>query len=109
MRIVGKVAKKQVEEEGLVRVHHPPFDVLVSIVDGKPFAIEDACNHAGSSLTEGFREGECVACPMHGYVFSLRTGKLLRPLGLCDDQRAFEAWIEGEDIVIGDPFELVIR
>ena len=109
MKVVGKVSKRQVEEEGLVRVPYPPFDVMVGLVDGKPYAIEDACNHAGSSLTEGFLDGDCVACPMHGYVFSLRTGKLLRPLGLCDDQRKFEAWLDGDDIIVGDPFELVIK
>ncbi len=109
MRIVGKILRKQVEDQGLVRVTYPPFDVVVGIVDGKPYAIEDACNHAGSSLAESHLEGDCIACPMHGYVFSIRTGALLRPKGLCDDQRTFEAWLEGDDIVIGDPFELVIR
>ena len=88
---------------------YPPFDVVIGIVDGKPYAIEDACNHAGSSLAEGFLDGERVACPMHGYVFSIRTGELLAPKGLCDNQRKFDAWLEGDDIVIGDPFELVIH
>jgi nitrite reductase/ring-hydroxylating ferredoxin subunit len=109
MRIIGRVSRKRVEEEGLVRLPHPPFDVAVAMIDGQPYAIEDACNHAGSSLSEGFVDGDCVACPMHGYVFSIRTGALLRPRGLCDDQRKFEAWLEGDDVVIGDPFELIIR
>ena len=34
---------------------------------------------AGASLVEGSRERDCVLCPMHGYVFALRTGELLTP------------------------------
>ena len=83
------------------------FDVLVSIVGGVPHAIEDACNHSGASLSEGYRtRGDCVACPLHGYVFELRTGKLVAPRGLCDDQRRFVAEIEGDEIVVWDPFEI---
>ena len=71
----------------MVRLAYPPFDVLVAEVDGAPYAIECACNHAGASLAEGPRSGdhgENVACPMHGYVFSLTTGALLRPRRLCE-------------------------
>ena len=92
-----------------MRIPYPPYDVAVAMLDGQPYAIEDACNHAGSSLSEGFVEKDCVACPMHGYVFSIRTGALLAPKGLCDDQRKFAAWLEGDEIVVGDPFEIVIR
>jgi hypothetical protein len=45
---------------------------------------------------------------MHGYAFSMKTGALVAPRGLCDDQRKYSAWLEGDDVVIGDPFELVI-
>jgi nitrite reductase/ring-hydroxylating ferredoxin subunit len=45
---------------------------------------------------------------MHGYVFSLRTGALVTPKGLCDDQRRFTAIVEGEDVVVWDPVEIKI-
>ena len=87
----------------MVRLEWPPFHVLVAVVDGVPTAIEDACNHAGASLSEGEREGCRVACPMHGYLFDLVSGSLIAPRGLCDDQRRFEAEIDGEDVVVWDP------
>jgi nitrite reductase/ring-hydroxylating ferredoxin subunit len=87
----------------MVRLVWPPFHVLLALVDGAPCAIEDACNHAGASLSEGEREGACVACPMHGYVFELSTGRLLLPRGLCGDQRRFVARLDGDDIVVWDP------
>jgi nitrite reductase/ring-hydroxylating ferredoxin subunit len=100
---VGRVPKASLEGGAFVRLEYPPFDVLVSLVEGEPFAIEDACNHAGASLTEGEREGTCVACPMHGYLFDLKTGRLVQPRGLCDDQRRFVARLEGADIAVWDP------
>jgi len=109
VKLVGRIPRAQVVAEGFVRVPYPPFDVLVALVDGEPCAIEDACNHAGASLTEGVRSEEaCVVCPMHGYVFSLETGELLAPKGLCDDQRTFLAQAEGDDILIWDPMEITV-
>lgn len=87
----------------MVRLDYEPFHVLVAIVDGVPCAIEDACNHAGASLADGERDDGCVACPMHGYVFELATGRLIEPRGLCDDQRRFVARFEGEHVVVWDP------
>ena len=110
MKLVGRIPRASVLSGELVRLHYPPFDVLVSLVDGVPCAIEDACNHAGASLAEGDRDetGRCVVCPVHAYVFDLASGACVAPRGLCDDQRSFVARLEGEDIVVYDPVELVI-
>jgi nitrite reductase/ring-hydroxylating ferredoxin subunit len=107
-RVVGRLKLEDVKAKGTVRLEYPPFDVLVAWVDGSVFAIEDACNHAGASLAEGWLEEKCVVCPMHGYVFDLTDGKLLRPKGLCGDQRTYRATIEGDEVVIHDDFTLVV-
>ena len=103
MRLVGRVPRARLEGGAVVRLEWPPFHVLVALVDGVPCAIEDACNHAGASLSEGDRHGACIACPMHGYVFELATGRLVEPRGLCDDQRTLVARLEGDDVVVWDP------
>ena len=105
---VGRVPLEEVKAQGMVRLDHPPFDVLVAWQDGEVFAMEDACNHAGASLAEGWLEGDCVVCPMHAYCFELRTGRLLRPKGLCGDQRMFDAVVEGPEVVIYDSFSLSV-
>lgn len=108
-KLVGRVSLEELKEKGLVRLPHPPFDVLVAWAEGEVFAIEDACNHAGASLAEGWlEEKKCIVCPMHGYVFDLASGKLLRPRGLCSDQRTYRVAIEGEEAVVYDHFHLVI-
>jgi 3-phenylpropionate/trans-cinnamate dioxygenase ferredoxin subunit len=105
---VAEVPLAELQQKGLVRLEHPPFDILVAWVDGEVFALEDACNHAGASLAEGWLEDECVVCPMHAYVFELRTGRLARPKGLCGDQRTFDARIEGDQVVVYDTFSLML-
>jgi nitrite reductase/ring-hydroxylating ferredoxin subunit len=108
VKLVGRLRLEDVKTAGLVRMPHPPFDVLVVWADGEVFAIEDACNHAGASLAEGWLEDKCVVCPMHGYVFDLRSGALLRPKGLCQDQRRYVAKIEGDDVVVYDDFVITV-
>lgn len=109
MKEVGRVSLAEVKAQGLVRISHPPFDILVAWAEGEVFAIEDACNHAGASLAEGWLEGDCVVCPMHAYVFELRTGKLTRPKGLCGDQRTYTVKIEGDEVAVFDTFQLLIQ
>lgn len=108
MKLVGRVPLEELKDTGLVRMTYPPYDVVVAWVDGEVFALEDACNHAGASLAEGWIEDKCVACPMHGYVFDLATGELLRPKGLCSDQRTFKAVIEGGEVAVYDDFKLLV-
>lgn len=108
MKLVGRIPRTSVLDGAVVRVPYPPFDVLVSQVGQEYFGIEDACNHAGQSLSEGPRHGDRIVCPMHGYVFDLKTGELLQPRGLCDHQRRFVCETEGDEIVIWDPFQIAI-
>ena len=43
-------------------------------VDGKFFATDDACAHAGASLGWGILEGKTVKCRAHGMRFDVATG-----------------------------------
>jgi nitrite reductase/ring-hydroxylating ferredoxin subunit len=104
LKLVGRIPRAALLGVDFVRLPYPPWNVLVALVDGSPSAIEDACNHAGASLAEGVRNGDTVACPMHGYIFSLRSGELLAPRRLCDAQRTFVTTIEGDDVVVWDAF-----
>jgi 3-phenylpropionate/trans-cinnamate dioxygenase ferredoxin subunit len=108
MKLVGTVPLASLEGGALVRLEYPPRHVLVALVDGTPFAIEDACNHAGASLAKGPREGCVVACPLHAYRFDLRTGELLSPRRACAPQRRFETALAEESVQVFDPFELSV-
>ena len=109
LKRVGQVPLADLHEKGCVRLMYPPFHVLVCLVDGYVYAIEDACNHAGASLSKGSIEGPCVTCPLHGYVFDVRTGELLIPEGLCDAQRTFVVDVVGPTVTVWDPVRLMIQ
>jgi nitrite reductase/ring-hydroxylating ferredoxin subunit len=45
-------------------------------VDGRIYAIDDACAHQGSSLAQGKFNGKTVTCPSHGWRYDVTTGDL---------------------------------
>ena len=38
------------------------------------FALEDVCPHKKGPLSSGIVHGDCVTCPLHNWVISLKTG-----------------------------------
>jgi nitrite reductase/ring-hydroxylating ferredoxin subunit len=64
--------------------------VLVTRLDGRLHAIDDACGHAGRLLSEGRRSGASISCPGHGIAFDVRDGRCLTPGAACGAQRAYE-------------------
>jgi NAD(P)H-dependent nitrite reductase small subunit len=46
--------------------------------NGQLFAIDDTCPHQGASLGEGLLHEGRVICPLHSWVFELRTGQCPR-------------------------------
>ena len=49
-------------------------DVAVFFANGRYYAIDDQCPHAGASLSGGHVEGEVVTCPLHHWQFRLTDG-----------------------------------
>ena len=45
-------------------------------VDGRIYAINDVCAHAGSSLAQGKLDGKVVTCRSHGWRYDVTTGFL---------------------------------
>ena len=45
-------------------------------VDGRIYAIDDACAHQGSSLAQGKLSGKVVTCRSHGWRYDVTTGHL---------------------------------
>jgi nitrite reductase/ring-hydroxylating ferredoxin subunit len=46
-------------------------------IEGRFYAIDDTCTHAGASLAEGPVAGTVVTCPWHGATFDIATGAVL--------------------------------
>lgn len=108
MKLVGRIPLPSFEERAIQRLSYPPYDVVVVRTQDGFHALEDACNHAGASLAEGWVDGRCLICPVHRYAFDLETGALVRPKNLCADQRTFVVRVEADAVAIYDPFTLKI-
>jgi 3-phenylpropionate/trans-cinnamate dioxygenase ferredoxin subunit len=46
-------------------------DVLIASYEGKYYALDNICPHAGGHLSDGVLEGSRVTCPMHGSKFDI--------------------------------------
>lgn len=68
-------------------------------VDGKYFAIDDACPHADGPLNEGALDGNVVTCPWHGAQFDVTTGKVLCAPAR-SDVKSYPVTVDGEDLFV---------
>jgi nitrite reductase/ring-hydroxylating ferredoxin subunit len=50
-------------------------DVAMFKVDGDVYALSNVCPHKHTALIyDGYIENGCVVCPIHGWMFDLKTG-----------------------------------
>jgi len=70
-----RLAELKPGEAGVVEVNGA--SVAVFNIDGKYYAVDDYCPHAGGPLSEGRLDGMTVVCPWHGSCFDLSTGAVL--------------------------------
>ncbi len=90
---LGPGSMKKVEVAGM-------DDIVVANVGGKIYAMRGVCNHQGGPLSEGELNGNVITCPWHGAKWDVTTGKLVEfPLPL-DDEKQYQAAVEGEDVFI---------
>jgi ferredoxin-NADP reductase/nitrite reductase/ring-hydroxylating ferredoxin subunit len=95
-----KVANKQdLQEGGLLKVEPGGKPVVLSMVNGKVYAIDAVCSHEGGPLEEGMLEGYEVECPWHGSKFDVRTGEVKNPPAETP-QSVYEVKVENNDILV---------
>jgi nitrite reductase/ring-hydroxylating ferredoxin subunit len=49
--------------------------VVVCNVEGRLFAFQNVCPHAGLPLGEGELAGKVIICPFHGYAYDIESGR----------------------------------
>ncbi|MGO9388395.1 MAG: Rieske (2Fe-2S) protein [Methanobacterium sp.] len=52
--------------------------ILLANVDGKFYAVDAVCPHAGGYLPIGKLENNIITCPVHGSQYDVTTGKLFK-------------------------------
>ncbi len=72
-----KVANKSdLKEGGLLGVEIDNKRVVLSMVEGKVYAMNSICTHKGAPLEEGILLGYDLKCPWHFALFDVRNGKV---------------------------------
>lgn len=47
--------------------------------DDEVFALVDRCPHRGGPLSQGIVQGRAIACPLHGWIIELDSGRAEPP------------------------------
>jgi nitrite reductase/ring-hydroxylating ferredoxin subunit/uncharacterized membrane protein len=72
---VPVISLDKLEENRPTRVDADGVPVVLVRHGGTIHALAEKCSHLGGPLAEGTVEGECIRCPWHGSLFSLRDGE----------------------------------
>ncbi|HLL85699.1 MAG TPA: Rieske (2Fe-2S) protein [Thermoleophilaceae bacterium] len=72
------VAEEEVREGEPTVATAGDIDVLLTRHEGRIYALADRCTHRGGRLSEGPLEDGCVTCPLHGSIFRLVDGSVVR-------------------------------
>ncbi len=66
----------QLPEEGKLRaVQGDGLDLCIGMLEGKPYAVQNACPHQGAPLAAGCLQESYVVCPYHAWRFRLSNGQ----------------------------------
>ena len=69
--------ENELEESEGKRFYLNDTDIAIFKIGKKIFAVSNVCPHQqATKIYEGFIEDECVVCPLHGWKFILKNGKL---------------------------------
>jgi cytochrome P450/nitrite reductase/ring-hydroxylating ferredoxin subunit len=93
----------ELEEGRVLRVDPGGRPLLLSQFDGRFYAIEAICSHAGGRLEDGEIVNRCVICPIHGAIFSLATGKVAPETNWASNLEAFAVEVIGIELFVELP------
>jgi nitrite reductase/ring-hydroxylating ferredoxin subunit len=69
-------SKTDLKDGTLLKVEVKGKELVLTLVDGKIYAIDNECTHQGGPLNEGELNGHDLKCPWHYAVFDVRDGRV---------------------------------
>ena len=79
---------------------------MISNIEGKFYAVNNICTHAGGDLSKGKLEGKIITCPNHHAKFDVTTGKCVSGTKIgfirlkANDEPVYELKIEGNSLKV---------
>ena len=90
-----KVAnKKDLQEGSLLKVEPEGKPIVLSLVNGKVYAMDAVCSHEGGPLEEGTLEGYNLTCPWHYAIFDIRNAKVSDQTVWATDLNSYAVQVE---------------
>lgn len=75
-------------------------EILVTMIKGNYYAINNICSHAGAELHEGTLKGNELTCPWHGAKWDLKTGNLIWFPQKLSAQETYKVLVEDQNVYI---------
>ena len=100
---MGRVAAGKASDitEGTIKkVSVDGKDIAVVNLEGRYYAFDDTCTHAGASLSEGKVDGCRVVCGWHAAEFDCKTGKLEKFPAKIRDLQAYGTAVESGGVFV---------
>ena len=92
-------AAADLKRQSVLAVEAGGEEVALWWVEGAPYATSNICTHAFARLSDGFRDGECIECPIHQALFNVKSGEVVAgPAGA--PIKTYPCKVDGADIVI---------
>jgi nitrite reductase (NADH) small subunit len=93
---------EDIPTRGARRVHHSGANIaLFRTATDEVFALEDRCPHSSGPLSQGIVHDDCVTCPLHNWIISLRDGSVQ---GVDEGQtRSFPVRMQEKRLQLGIP------
>src|ERR687898_3069845 len=92
-----KVAnKKDLPEGGLFKVEPQDRHIVLSMVNGKVYAMDAVCSHEGGPLEEGSLDGYNLTCPWHYAIFDVRNAKVSDQTVWATDLNSYQVEVDEE-------------
>ncbi len=73
--------------------------IVLFHIDDQWYCIDDVCTHDGGPLGDGALDGHCIACPRHGALFDVRSGKALS-MPATEATACHKVKVEGDNVLV---------
>ena len=64
---------------GLASVRRDGKEYVIANVDGRYYAVDGRCEHAGARLVQGALDDCRLTCPLHGWTYDVTDGRIVEP------------------------------
>ena len=102
MSEVRVAALAEIPPGGLKRVEVNGVAIALARVGDAVHAVNDLCAHRGGPLSDGRLSGTRLACPLHGWMYDVRTGQCTFPRNGASVP-SYPVRIDGNDVWIDLP------